>query len=250
MLPLSVAELGIKSKKDLMTLLSLSGFPEPFFSSSEIEARRWSQEYRTRLIQEDIASLENTNSLQKIELIMLRLPELVGSPLSINSLREVLNVNHKALTSWIEILERLYAIFRVPPFESNLLRAVKKEQKHYHYDWTLVKEVGLKFENMVALHLLKWVYWQQDVMGLDISLRYFRDIDGREVDFVVVRDGKPTLCVECKVEDDSLSKSMLYFLNKFPDCKGWQITLDGTKNVTTKVGVRISPAEVFLGDLV
>jgi len=250
MLPLSVAELGIKSKKEVADLLSLGGFPEPFFSSSETEARRWSREYRTRLIQEDIVSLENTNSLQKIELLMLRLPELVGSPLSINSLREDLNVSHKAVTNWIEILERLYAIFRIPPYESNLLRAVKKEQKHFHYDWTLVKEEGLKFENMVAVHLLKWCFWQQDVMGLDISLHYFRDIDGREVDFVIVEDGKPTLCVECKVKDDSLSKSMLYFLNKFPKCKGWHVTLEGTKNVTTREGIRMAPAEVFLGDLV
>jgi predicted AAA+ superfamily ATPase len=250
MLPLSTSELGIKSNKDLHTLLTLSGFPEPFFTGSETEALRWSREYRSRLIQDDIVSLENTTSLQKIELLMLRLPSLVGSPLSINSLREDLNVSHKAVSSWIEILERLYAIFRVPPFESNLLRAVKKEQKHYHYDWTLVKEVGLRFENMVAVHLLKWVYWQQDVLGLDIELRYFRDIDGREVDFVIVKDGNPTLCIECKIKDESISKAMLYFLNKFPVCSSWQITLDGSKNVTTKEGIRIAPAEVFLGDLV
>ena len=249
MFPLSVAELGIKTKQDLKTLLNLSGFPEPFFSGSDVEARRWSREYRTRLVQEDIVALENTTELQKIELMMLRLPELVGSPLSINSLREDLNVSHKAATSWIEILERLYSVFRVPPFDSNLLRAVKKEQKHYHYDWTLVKEDGLRFENMVAVHLLKWVCWQQDVLGKDIELRYFRDIDKREVDFVVVEDGKPLFCVECKLKDDSISKPMLYFLSKFPECKGWQISLAGTKNVTNKEGIRIAPAEIFLGEL-
>ncbi|MFO7735297.1 MAG: DUF4143 domain-containing protein [bacterium] len=117
------------------------------------------------------------------------------------------------------------------------------------HDWTLVKEEGLRFENMVAVHLLKWVCWQQDVLGKDIELRYFRDIDKREVDFVVVEDGNPLFCVECKLKDDSISKPMLYFLSKFPECKGWQISLAGTKNVTTKEGIRIAPAEVFLGEL-
>jgi hypothetical protein len=250
MLPLSVAELQLSTQKDLDQLLTLGGFPEPFFSGSEVQAKRWSREYRQRLIQEDIVNLENTTSLQKIEFMMLRLPDLVGSPLSLNSLREDLNVSHKAISNWIEIMERLYAIFRIPPFHKNLLRAVKKEQKHYHFDWTVVKEKGTRFENMVAVHLLKWVLWNQDGLGRDMSIQYFRDIDGREVDFVIVEDNKPMVCVECKVKDENPSKHLLYFLEKFPSCKAWQVTLDGTKNVTTKEGIRIAPAIQFLTTLV
>lgn len=47
---------------------------------------------------------------------MLRLPELVGSPLSINAIRENLQVSHKTVAHWLQILERLYAIFRLSPF--------------------------------------------------------------------------------------------------------------------------------------
>lgn len=250
MLPLSVAELGITTKADFKSLLQLGGFPEPFFSGSSTFSKRWSREYRMRIVQEDIHNLENTTSLQKIELILLRLPHLVGSPLSINALREDLNVSHKAATAWIEILERLYAIFRILPFESNLLRAVKKEQKHYHFDWTLVKEEGTNFENMVAVHLLKWVYWKQDTEGKHIELRYFRDVDGREVDFVITEDQIPQFCVECKVKDEAPTKAMHYFLNKYPTCKGWHITLEGSKNITTKEGIRVAPAEIFLSGLI
>jgi hypothetical protein len=250
MFPLSVAELKIKKDDDLEDLFRLSGFPEPFFSGSEVELKRWSREYRSRLVQEDIVSLENTTELQKIELMLLRLPQLVGSPLSLNSLREDLNVSHKAVSSWFEILERLYSVFRIPPMQNNILRAVKKEQKHYHYDWTLVADEGPKFENMVAVHLLKWICWQQDTLGRDIELRYFRDIDGREVDFVVVENDKPVFCVECKLKEGSVSKNLLYFKTKFPECKSWQIHLRGKKNVTTKEGVRIAPALEFLKELV
>ena len=230
--------------------MSLGGFPEPYFSGSVTEAKRWSRQYRTRLIHEDIVALERTTEIQKIELMMLRLPDLVGSPLSINSLREDLNVSHKAVSNWLDILERLYSVFRIPPVTGNLLRAVKKEQKHYHYDWTLVKDPGLRFENMVAVHLKKWACWQQDVFGRDVELHYFRDVDRREVDFVMVEDGKPLFCVESKLESTTLSNHLLYFLKKFPACKGWQITLSGSKNVTTREGVRIAPAVVFLGELI
>src|SRR6185503_2661588 len=160
------------------------------------EARRWSREYRNLLIREELVSLERVNDLGSLELLMIRLPELVGSPLSVNGLREDLQVSHKTVSSWLQILERLFALFRLSPFGSPKIRAVKKEQKHYHFDWTLVPEMPQRFENLVASHLLKWVQLQQDTQGRDLDLRYFRDVDGREVDFVITDRRKPVTLIE------------------------------------------------------
>src|SRR5689334_3790003 len=99
--------------------------------------------------------------------LQLRLPELVGTPLSINALREDLQLNHKTVARWLQIFENIYAIFRVPPFGAARLRAVKKAQKHYHFDWSVVPELPQRFENAVASHLLKWVHYLQDVEGRD-----------------------------------------------------------------------------------
>lgn len=71
---------------DLHDLLTLGGFPEPYFGGAEVEARRWSRDCRSRLIREDIASLERLQDLGHLELLVLRLPELVGSPLSIGEM--------------------------------------------------------------------------------------------------------------------------------------------------------------------
>ena len=79
------------------------------------------------------------------------------SPLSINALREDLQVAHKTVTKWIQILERLYSVFRISPMGGSKIRAVKKEQKLYFYDWTSIMDEGARFENLVALHLLKLV---------------------------------------------------------------------------------------------
>ena len=74
----SVAELGLTKPAELQDLLNLSGFPEPYFSGSAIEARRWSRDHRTLLIREEVASLARVQDLGNLELLMLRLPELVG----------------------------------------------------------------------------------------------------------------------------------------------------------------------------
>lgn len=248
--PLSAAELHLTKPDELTDLLTLGGFPEPYWGGAEVEARRWSRDYRTRLIREDIAGLERLHDLGHLELLMLRLPELVGSPLSINAVREDLQVAHKTLANWLDVLERLYAIFRIPPFGSPRIRAVKKEQKHYHWDWTLVPDPAARFENLVASHLLKWVHFRQDTQGHDVELRYFRDTDRREVDFVVVDGRTPILLVECKLSEVAVDSSIRYLKAKFPGCAAWQIHAHGSKDYQTAEGIRVAPALTLLKTLV
>lgn len=246
---LSARELGIETLSDLKQLLQLGGFPEPFFSGSERQARRWSREYAARLVRDEVADLERVQDLGSLELMSLRLPELVGSPLSLNALREDLQVSHKAVTSWANILERVYAIFRLSPFGTPKLRAVKKEQKHYHFDWTLVQDRGARFENFVASHLLKWLHFEQDYEGRNLELRYFRDVDGREVDFIVTDGRKPIRAIECKLSDEPISKALRYFKQRFPSCDTWQVALESTKDFVNSDGIRAAPVLTLLREL-
>jgi hypothetical protein len=248
--PLSVAELGIAREAELLELLRLGGFPEPFFGASEVEARRWSHEYRARLVREEVTSLERIFDLGNLELLMMRLPELVGSPLSINALREDLQLSHKTVASWLRALEGLYAIFRLPPLAGPRIRAVKKEQKHYQLDWSLVPEDPQRFENLVAVHLLKWVHFQEDTRGRELELRYFRDTDGREVDFVVTERRQPVLLVEAKWGDAPPDKSLRYLKLRYPRADAWQVSALGRKDFLTEDGVRVAPALALLAGLV
>jgi predicted AAA+ superfamily ATPase len=248
--PLSAAELNLRTTAALADLLTLGGFPEPYFGGSELEARRWSREHRTLLVREELASLERVHDLGNVELLMLRLPDFVGSPLSINALREDLQVSHKTVASWIQMLERLYAVFRVPPFGHARIRAVKKEQKHYHVDWTVVPEAGPRFENLVASHLLKWVHYEQDAKGRDLDLRYFRDTDGREVDFVVTEGRAPILLVEAKWADAEIDRGLRYLKARWPHAEAWQVSATGKKDYVSAEGIRVAPAPRLLLQLV
>ncbi len=248
--PLSVAELGIKTAEEFNRLLTLGGFPEPFLSGSQAQARRWSREYRTRLVRDEITSLERVHDLGNLELLSLRLPELVGSPLSINALREDLRLNHSTVARWIDIFERLYAIFRLAPFGSPKIRAVKKEQKHYHLDWSVVPNEAARFENLVAAHLLKWVHFEQDANGRELDLRYFRDTDGREVDFVVTEDRRPIQFIECKWKDAEVSTGLCYLKTRFPHVESFQLLAVGDRDYVSGDGIRVCPATTFLHRLI
>ncbi|MBI5434723.1 MAG: ATP-binding protein [Planctomycetes bacterium] len=248
--PLSVAELRIASASDFATLLALGGFPEPYFGGSAVEARRWSREYRMRLVREDVTSLERVQDLDRLELLVARLPELVGSPLSINAVREDLEVSHKTVAGWLRILERLYALFRLAPLAGPRIRAVKKASKHYHFDWSVVPTEPQRFENLVASHLLKWVHHEEDTQGRDLELRYFRDSEGREVDFVVVEGRKALMLVEAKWSEGPLDPNLRYLKERYPGADAWQVHANGTKDYVTPEGIRVAPAVEFLKTLV
>lgn len=244
--PLSLKEAGC-SLRDLMTL---GPFPEPLLGGSATAARRWSRQYRSRLVREDVASLERVTELGALEQWSVRLPGLVGSPLSLNALREDLQVAHKTIERWVDMLERLMFVFRLAPFGPPRIKAVKKSRKHYLFDWTAIEDVGARFENLVGYHLLKECHYREDAEGHDTELRFFRDIEGREVDFVQVTAGRPTRFVECKVADTSISSALLYLRRKCPTVEAVQVLDTRGIDRIDRDGVRLVSADRFLAELV
>ena len=118
------------------------------------------------------------------------------------------------------------------------------------WDWSVIQEPSLRFENLVAGHLLKWVHHEQDAKGRDLELRYFRDTDRREVDFVVVERRAPQLFVECKWGDTEVDRGLRYLKARFPKCEAWQVSATGTRDYVTPDDIRVAPAMQLLPGLV
>lgn len=245
--PFSLGELCEFSNSTVQDLLNLGGFPEPFFSSSEKTSRRWRTEYVARFLKEDLRDLENIRELSLVELLIEKLPDKVGNPLSIESLRQDLEVSHQTVARWLTILENLYYSFRISPYGAPKIRAVKKEQKLYLWDWANVTDLGFKFENMVAGQLLKYCHFVEDTEGYKMELRYLRDTDGREVDFIVLKEKKPLFAVECKASEKQISPHLRYFKERIPTCKFYQVHLQDVDYESDNI--RILPFSQFCKDL-
>jgi predicted AAA+ superfamily ATPase len=72
-------------------LLKFGGFPEPLFKADERFWRRWQRERLSRVIYDDIRDLEQVKEISQLELLSKKLPNRVGSPLSIKNLSQVLS---------------------------------------------------------------------------------------------------------------------------------------------------------------
>lgn len=241
------------AQEKLEALFILGGFPEPLLRGSQTFAARWRLGYGSRLVREDLRDLETFRDLDKIEHLFDRLPALVGSPLSVNALREDLEVAFATAENWLAALERMYAIHRVAPFGPPRIKAVKKAQKLYLWDWARVESSAARAENLVMGHLLRLTHWLADAHGEQAELRFFRDVFGHEVDAIVLRKGKPWMAVEIKEHDAPLDPGLRYFVERVAVPHAFQIALSGgTDRFLPDVGahgVRLLPATKLLVNL-
>ncbi|NMC62201.1 MAG: ATP-binding protein, partial [SAR324 cluster bacterium] len=155
--PLSLKELNNNpTSADLAHLFKYGGFPEPFLKATERFLARWRRSRIESVFQEDIRELESVKDLSRLELLFETLPDRLCSPLSLNAIAKDLEVSRDSVALWIEIFDRMYLTFRISPYGGPKIRAVKKEQKLYFWDWTIANKDGPRFENLVALQLLKY----------------------------------------------------------------------------------------------
>ena len=240
--PLSLPEIG--KKADLSNLLKYGGFPEPYIKQDETFLKRWHLQRRERIIYSDIRDLERIREISLIELLVEALPDRVGSPLSRKNLAQDLDVDFKTVENWLTILENVYYCFRVSPYGQPRIRAVKKEQKLYLWDWSELDQEGARWENFVASHLLKFCHYRQDTRGDKMELRFLRDVDRREIDFVVLKDKKPIFAVECKSGEKSASPNLKYFSERTTIPRFYQVHR-GKKSYSTAANIRVLPFSEF-----
>jgi hypothetical protein len=68
---------------------------------------------------------------------------------------------------------------------------------------------------MVAGCLQKHLFLLEDRDGTPRTLRYLRTKDGKEVDFVLVEENRPTLMIEVKASDRELAPGLVFFRDRY-----------------------------------
>jgi len=226
--PLSVREWAEQTQVSphaaLTHLLERGGFPEPALAASNDEAQRWRNDYFAGLVREDVLEFSRLQEVNAMRLFAEMLRSRVGSPLSLASIGRDLNLSPVTLGKYLDILEALFIVFVVRPWHRNIARATLQAPKVYFYDNGLVLgDDGIRFENLVACHLLKNMQWQQDTRGLPVDLHYIRTKDEAEVDFCLSNGDTLTHLVECKLSDPKPHRALARFAEQWPQAQAVQL---------------------------
>ena len=228
--PFTLDELpsGISPAEGFDRLMRVGGFPEPFVSGNERLARRWRTARLDRVLQEDIRDLANIKQIQTLRIFLDLLRERAGGLVVLSNLAQDVQISAATAKAWLQALERMYLVFSVYPYTKASTRAIQKPPKVYFFDNADVPDEGAKgkgarFENLVATHLLKRLHYLEDREGYRCELAFIRDKEGREVDFVILIDGKLHELIEVKYSDDSISPALRYYKERLNPPRATQI---------------------------
>jgi len=218
------AHAQVSPQAGLTHLLARGGFPEPALATTETDAQRWRHDYFSGLVREDVLEFSRLQEVNAMRLFAEMLRARVGSPLSLASLARDLNISPVTLGKYLDILQALFVVFVVRPWHRNIARATLQAPKVYFFDTGLVQgDDGVRFENLVACHLLKQVQWQQDTRGQPVDLHYVRTKDGAEVDFCISESDTLTHLVECKLTDTKAHRALARFAELWPQAQAIQL---------------------------
>ena len=237
--PFTVAELlNSKVRSDLISrplpldedrwdaLLRHGGFPEPYVKQGDRFLVRWRKMRNERLIKEDLKDLTRVQELSLLEILARMLADRSGDQIVFANLARDVQVAPNTVKAWVNTLVSTYYGFLVRPWFRNVTKALRKEPKWYLRDWSGINDAGARAETFVACHLLKAVEYWTDMGHGDFELRYIRDKQKREVDFLVLRDNQPWFLVEVKQGKTELSSALKYFQQQTGALHAFQVVMN------------------------
>lgn len=229
-------------------LLSAGGFPEAFLNPTE--SARLRNDRMELVTREDLRDLSRVSSWRGPADLVELLRERVGKPVNYDNLAQSLSISPPTSKSWVELLEKLYIVFLLPPYSNRLSRSIRKDRRIYFFDCGAAYDEtgGAQLENLVACSLLKYAQFRRDVVGENWDIFYLRDKESREVDFVVTFNRQVHWLIEVKASDDNPSSSLRYYSEKLRPRESLQLVLN-LDRAREKSGIKVLSLGKWLEEL-
>lgn len=147
----------------------------------------------------DILSYGGIRKPEIIEKLLRALAFQIGSEVSYNELAQLLGVDKKTISNYIDLLCQAYVVFKLPSFSKNLRNEIKTNQKIYFYD-TGVRNMIIGDLNSLEIRQDKGNLWENFLIAErlkhnayhgSLTKGYFwRTVSQQEIDYVEEEAGK------------------------------------------------------------
>jgi predicted AAA+ superfamily ATPase len=196
------------------------GYPRVAIASSNEERKLILKNiYNTYFLREvkDILGLVDEYKIQKL---LVYLAQCIGSNISYVKVANTCDLKERDVRKYLEFMSKTFIVYLVTPFYTNKLREISKQPKVYFFDNGFLNHIlsyevesGKKLEQTIVMEVFK--------QGLD--LKYWRDKQGREMDFVVYDENRILKALEAKRSGRS-TESFKAFIDKYSEINAKIVT--------------------------
>lgn len=233
--PLSFSEMikhnGYIKEKSLLTHRLVYGY-YPEVVTSEGNEREVLKSLSDSYLFQDILKWEQIKKPDKLTRLLQALAFQIGNQVSDNELSQLIGMDHKTVGKYLNLLEKVYIIYRLPSFARNLRNELKMSRKIYFFDNgirnalisnfqipEMRQDAGALWENFMISERMKYNHYNQKWC----NTYFWRTREQQEIDYIEEYDGK-LHSYEFKWNPLSKTRFPKTFLKAYPDCETQVIT--------------------------
>lgn len=162
------------------------------------DALRLLRELSNSYLFKDILAYKDVRRPEELNNLLTALALQVGSEVSYNELGRMLGLDKETVERYLDLLEKVFVIFRMGSFSRNMRNELKKSKKVYFYDngvrnaiinnfspLALRTDVGALWENFILSERKK----RNDYKGIYVNSYFWRTRTQQEIDLIEEKDG-------------------------------------------------------------
>jgi len=195
-------------REALLKIAFRGGFPEAI-ALKEKERSKWHRDYIDALLDCDLKDIANITRQSVMRDLVKVLAAWSGKFMDISAIGTGLSVRRATLETYINALETLYIIERLPPWTQTDYARIGKQHKLFIADCGLMASILHWHREQVELDsdrsgkLLETFVFTElaaniDASGGEYTLYHYRDREQREIDFIIEREDHALLGIEVK----------------------------------------------------
>jgi len=188
-----------QTKANLDARLIYGAYPEVVLLRSNTERQAYLHELLSSYLFKDILQLEGIRYADKLQRLLQLLAFQIGKEVSLAELGRQLGMSKNTAERYLDLLEKVFVIFRRSGFSRNLRKEIVKNQRYYFYDngirnalinnfnpLEIRDDIGALWENYLITERLK----KQEYLGQSVNAYFWRTYDKKEIDLVEESEGR------------------------------------------------------------
>jgi len=198
-LELAVNENGLQTTQNLEERLIFGSYPEIF----QLETLAEKSQYLTELVKsyllKDILIYENIQNSNKLFDLLKLVALQIGSEVSIDELSRSLGISKNTVDRYLDLLSKVFIIYKVGGYSNNLRKEVTKSSKWYFYDNGIRNAIINDFR-LLSLRNDQGILWENYGFGERIKKTnyeypgaqyyFWRTYDQQEIDLIETKNGE------------------------------------------------------------
>ncbi|WP_291318246.1 ATP-binding protein [Desulfonatronospira sp.] len=188
-----------QTKANLDSRLIYGSYPEVVVQQSNQEREQYLRELISSYLFKDILQLEGIRYSDKLQRLVQLLAFQIGKEVSLAELGRQLGMSKNTVERYLDLLEKVFVIFKRSGFSRNLRKEIVKNQRYYFYDngirnalinnfnpLNIRNDTGELWENYVIAERLK----RQEYLCRPVNAYFWRTYDKKEIDLIEECQGR------------------------------------------------------------